>query len=225
MALNKAANLLLIDLINKNAKLTFVAADMTFGDPEVMPYDAPRNTKIKITPTATDVLKEEQYVYYDRVNFANLQKGEVLVLADSGQNNTSALVAAINTAYGLALAAEDYIAEAIPAGGTKRDVVFKAAELSKIYIGQLQIVLTNDLDGDGTADGTDTDDDGDGVTDAQEATDGTNPRDADTDNDGLTDGEEKTLGTDPKKADTDGDGVSDGQEVDQLTDPKDAASH
>lgn len=227
MSLNKPARQLLVDLINIGARITFAVEDMTFGAPEAMPYDAERNTKVKITPTATAKLKEEQYIYYDRINFADLQKGQTLIIADAAQANTSALVAAIQTAYGIQLAAEDYIAEAIPAGaaGVTRGVVFKAAATSLIYFGQLQIALTTDTDGDGTADATDTDDDGDGVTDAQEATDGTNPKQADTDNDGLTDGEEKTLTTDPKDADTDNDGVTDGQEVDQTTDPKDAADH
>ncbi|MEK7631627.1 MAG: hypothetical protein AAB445_02005 [Patescibacteria group bacterium] len=35
----------------------------------------------------------------------------------------------------------------------------------------------------------------------------------DSDNDGLTDAAEATRGTDPKKIDTDGDGFTDGQEV------------
>ncbi|MCG7292509.1 YPDG domain-containing protein [Corynebacterium afermentans] len=62
--------------------------------------------------------------------------------------------------------------------------------------------------------------DGDGVKDADEAKDGTDPKNPDTDGDGLTDGEEKELGTDPKNPDTDGDGVKDGEEVKDGTDPK-----
>ena len=41
----------------------------------------------------------------------------------------------------------------------------------------------------------------------------------DTDGDGLTDAEEATLGTNPELADTDGDGFSDGQEVAAKTNP------
>ncbi|HWJ66256.1 MAG TPA: Stk1 family PASTA domain-containing Ser/Thr kinase [Nocardioides sp.] len=41
----------------------------------------------------------------------------------------------------------------------------------------------------------------------------------DTDGDGLTDAQEATAGTDPAKADTDGDGISDGDEVAAGTDP------
>jgi hypothetical protein len=56
--------------------------------------------------------------------------------------------------------------------------------------------------------------DGDGLTNAEEAVLGTNPRKADTDKDGLPDGVEvHVTGTDPLKYDTDGDGLSDGQEA------------
>ncbi len=46
----------------------------------------------------------------------------------------------------------------------------------------------------------------------------------DRDHDGLTDAEEASLGTDPAKADTDGDGYSDGTEVQNGSNPKDAFS-
>lgn len=71
-----------------------------------------------------------------------------------------------------------------------------------------------DLDGDGIGDACDDDIDGDGLSNAQEAALGTNPRNPDTDGDGLTDGAEvNTYGTNPLLADTDGDGLSDGAEV------------
>lgn len=58
------------------------------------------------------------------------------------------------------------------------------------------------------------DSDDDGLSDAEEASLGTNPNAVDSDNDGLFDREEvKVYGTDPLKADTDGDGYSDGVEV------------
>ncbi|HEM6303970.1 TPA: LPXTG cell wall anchor domain-containing protein, partial [Streptococcus suis] len=78
-------------------------------------------------------------------------------------------------------------------------------------------------DGQEKTDGTDPknpDTDGDGVTDGQEKTDGTDPKNPDTDGDGVTDGQEKTDGTDPKNPDTDGDGVTDSQEKTDGTDPK-----
>jgi poly(3-hydroxybutyrate) depolymerase len=49
--------------------------------------------------------------------------------------------------------------------------------------------------------------------------------DPDSDNDGLTDAEEATAGTDPNDPDSDGDGLSDGKEVNELgTDPNDSNS-
>jgi hypothetical protein len=83
-----------------------------------------------------------------------------------------------------------------------------------------------DLDGDGTPNLQDLDSDGDGITDQEERGAGTPcaPRnsdrdgipdflDPDSDNDGLPDAEERTRGTDPLNPDTDGDGVTDLGEV------------
>lgn len=65
-----------------------------------------------------------------------------------------------------------------------------------------------------------TDTDGDGLTDAEEAKLGTDPKNKDTDGDGLFDREEvKVYKTNPLNKDTDGDGVTDGDEVRQGTNP------
>ena len=71
---------------------------------------------------------------------------------------------------------------------------------------------TNPLDG--ADDATAVDSDSDGLTDAVEATLGTDPQNPDSDSDGLLDGEEVTLGTDPLSNDTDSDGVNDFDEID-----------
>jgi len=59
----------------------------------------------------------------------------------------------------------------------------------------------------------------DGLSDGEEFSLGTHPRNDDTDSDGLLDGEEVSLGTTPYLNDTDGDGLLDGFEVDLGTDP------
>jgi len=110
-----------------------------------------------------------------------------------------------------------------------------------------QPVATSDCDGDGltygeettgvdnpvtpanpngeTTDPDDADTDGDGISDGQEALDGTDSNNdcdsvggiplgtSDCDNDGLTNDEETAAGTNPNNPDTDGDGINDGQEV------------
>ncbi len=64
------------------------------------------------------------------------------------------------------------------------------------------------------------DTDNDGLSDADEAVNGTKVSVADTDGDGLKDGEEvNKYGTNPLKKDTDGDGYSDGVEVKAGKDP------
>jgi serine/threonine-protein kinase len=67
--------------------------------------------------------------------------------------------------------------------------------------------------------------DGDGLSDADEATYGTDPNNPDTDGDGLSDGDEvHKYHTDPLVADSDNDGYSDGAEVAAGSDPNDPAS-
>ncbi len=68
------------------------------------------------------------------------------------------------------------------------------------------------------------DPDGDGMTNAEEAQQGTDPLESDTDGDGMSDGQEMEQGTNPNNPDTDGDGVSDGEELEQGTDPTDSDS-
>ena len=96
-----------------------------------------------------------------------------------------------------------------------------------------------DSDGDGLQDGwevansfnplstpgngeSDVDTDGDGLTNLQEQSAGSNPRNADSDGDGLSDSAEfLTHHTNPLVADTDGDGMTDKQETDANYDPLD----
>ena len=68
------------------------------------------------------------------------------------------------------------------------------------------------------------DSDDDGLSDSEEAINGTDPNNPDTDNDGISDGDEQTTGTDPNNEDTDGDGINDGDELVIGSDPNDADS-
>jgi len=93
--------------------------------------------------------------------------------------------------------------------------------------------MLNDTDADGLTDyqehtlGTnprDPDSDDDGLTDFEEAislSPQTNPNHWDTDSDGLGDGTEIAFGSDPTKSDTDGDGLSDPEELILGSDPRD----
>ncbi len=74
-----------------------------------------------------------------------------------------------------------------------------------------------DNDGDGVGSLTDPDDNNPCVPNAAFAT-------CDQDSDGLTNAEEATLGTDPTVADTDGDGINDGTEVANGSDPLNVCS-
>lgn len=69
------------------------------------------------------------------------------------------------------------------------------------------------------------DEDGDGLSNYQEAQEGTDPSNPDTDEDGINDGDEVNVHfTKPGDSDTDGDGLTDGQEVTLGTDPNEIDS-
>ena len=78
-------------------------------------------------------------------------------------------------------------------------------------------------DGDSQGDVCDDDDDNDGLSDEEEARQGTDPFNPDTDGDGLLDGQEIVLGTNPLDDDTDNDGIPDGEEVAEGLDPLDGS--
>ena len=61
--------------------------------------------------------------------------------------------------------------------------------------------------------------DGDGLSTAEEAALGTDPRDRDSDHDEVRDGGEQDMATDPLDPDSDNDGIADGDELFHETDP------
>ncbi len=92
------------------------------------------------------------------------------------------------------------------------------------YLGVWELIVTDTTTSTGVP-ATD-DSDADGLTDAMEATAGTNPFTVDTDEDGLADGDERSLyATDPLQKDTDGDYFPDGWEVARVYNPVAAASN
>lgn len=80
-----------------------------------------------------------------------------------------------------------------------------------------------DTDSDGVPDAQDpspSDSDNDGLTNTEEALNGTNPNNSDTDGDGSPDGVEQLTGTNPGNVDTDADGLTDNEEQQAyFTDP------
>lgn len=101
-------------------------------------------------------------------------------------------------------------------GGQTGNLVFKLVSRGEVNavaeIDQVQIVLSDDPDDDG-------------LTNAQEATYGSNPHNDDSDGDGLSDYDEVTThGTSPTVADSDGDMVPDQAELSASTNPLDKNS-
>lgn len=119
----------------------------------------------------------------------------------------STLVTCINVPVG-DIVNENSVISIITNDGQTQDTEFTA-------------VADIDTDDDGQVNYVDTDDDNDGLSDVDEATEGTDPLDEDHDNDGLTDGDEVNIHeSDPTLVDSDGDGLNDGDEVnDHGSDP------
>ena len=91
-------------------------------------------------------------------------------------------------------------------------LVAQEAANAVVTVGNIQMTLDDDLDGDG-------------IPAAAEVAAGTDPRLADTDGDGIDDPTElNTTLTNPVKADTDGDGANDGSELAAGTNPLDGTS-
>jgi hypothetical protein len=89
------------------------------------------------------------------------------------------------------------------------------------------VTLEPDTDGDGLSDSADCAPADPGAAVQVAGADGQTrcvADDDDDDNDGLTDADEATRGTDPRRSDSDGDGVADGDEVAAGTDPTDPGS-
>lgn len=141
MALNKPSAELLLDLINVNAPVDFVAEDLEFGTPEPMAAGAARNTAIQLSPAGdSGKLSMPTRVYYNRVALSALQSG-ALGVEDQGFDNTVDLLDEINLAYDIELAADDIVAEAIGAGAYPKAVTVKAAAGSLAFLGQLSVTI------------------------------------------------------------------------------------
>lgn len=80
-------------------------------------------------------------------------------------------------------------------GRASADMLFDEIRVGKSWGAAVPSIA--DIDADGIADADDTDNDNDGLSDADEATAGTDPLDPDTDGDGVSDADEVTAGTDP----------------------------
>ena len=191
-------------------------------------------------PARVEIFSEDPTI---RVEGGTLQLLVTLHFADgSTQDGTASSTGTNYTSSNSAIATVD--SEGLVTGHMSGSVLITALNEGALWLIQVLVLVSGDMDGDGIPDdlelanGLDPsnpvdaflDPDGDGLTNFEELVQfGTRPDSADSDGDGLTDDEELEPGedgfvTNPLLADTDGDGVPDGTEGNAGTDPTDPNS-
>lgn len=107
-------------------------------------------------------------------------------------------------------------------GRAAAEMVFDEIRVAKTWAAATPSLADTDMDG--IPDIDDEDDDGDGLSDADEASAGTDPLDPDTDGDGISDADEVAAGTDPVNSPVAYEGFDYAPETDLLNDAPDGGS-
>ncbi len=152
MSLNKPSKEIVLDLFNAHYGQTFTANAVTMAAPEVMPYDAPRNTRVVMDSAVGDSPVTDPFpLYYNRVNltavaYNKLGDGAVPQLEDEGFTNTIELLPLLNTLLETQLDADDIVSEALPVTGAyPKDVVIRVKPTSLAYLGSLSLTLVDNV--------------------------------------------------------------------------------
>lgn len=153
MTLNKPAKEIVVDLFNVHYQQSFAYAAVTLSDPEVMPYDAPRNTRVVLDSASGDAPLTSPFpIYYDRVNLtavAYSQLGSPTIvpqIEDDGYTTTLDLLPQLNALLQTQLDEDDIVSDPLPVGSTyPKNVVVRVKPTSLAYLGSLSLMLTDNV--------------------------------------------------------------------------------
>ena len=153
MSLNKPAKEIVVDLFNAHYKQSLAYATVTLSEPEVMPYDAPRNTRVVMDSAVGDAPLTNPFpLYYDRVNLTavayNQLGSQTIVpqLEDEGFTTTIDLLPQLNALLQTQLDENDIVSDPLPAGLTyPKNVVVRVKPTSLAYLGSLSLMLTDNV--------------------------------------------------------------------------------
>jgi hypothetical protein len=153
MTLNKPAKEIVVDLFNVHYQQSFAYAAVTLSDPEVMPYDAPRNTRVVLDSANGDAPLSSPFpIYYDRVNltavaYSHLGSPTIVPqIEDDGYTTTLDLLPQLNALLQTQLDEDDIVSEPLPVGSTyPKNVVVRVKPTSLAYLGSLSLMLTDNV--------------------------------------------------------------------------------
>lgn len=132
----------ILNLINEKATRQFVPGQLTFGTPTVI-TDGAFNTSLVVTPAVGQPYTGTQTIKYARLPLTDAPQGASNEFTLTDQTNTSEVLADLVDRYGVLIAAEDIIDEALPAADEFGTISFnlRANGASKLWTGQLALVL------------------------------------------------------------------------------------
>lgn len=146
MHLKKLGRVLVLEILNRdnNENLTF--DDVVFRNPIPMVVnEGIRNTELVVERAVGSNYRNQQTVKYWRIDIAKVIREAERTIPGRGVTSTEDIVNLLNDFYDLALDNEDIVFEAIDT--TALPVVYrlKTNTLSYAYIGEVDLVLSNEL--------------------------------------------------------------------------------
>jgi hypothetical protein len=132
----------ILNLVNSEAKQVFTTSQISIGAPAASTAVPNTNTVIEVSALAGSGYSGEVNLYYSRINVANVfASTQFLLPAITSATTKSALIPAINTAYGTYLVPTDIVDGPVPAGTTSITLTIAAG--SYVYIPGTQVTLMN----------------------------------------------------------------------------------
>lgn len=144
--LRKLGKLLVLELLNRDNEEHFTFDDVVFHEPAALiTPEGIRNTSLLVERKIGSEYRNSKEIKYWRVDLEKVILPEFRTMSGRGITNSSELVTLINDLYDLALDQDDVVFEDINAFMLPFEYTLKTNPLSYAYIGNVNLVLSNDL--------------------------------------------------------------------------------